>query len=228
MLSIRPLAGTLAVALLGVTTIGGALPATASETWTTTTVASPGATVVDYGETIEIEVDIDSQSGFSPTAGTSTLYAMKSTSTEWEAIATNASPSLDFVDVRPRIKTSYKVVYNGHTAASSQDDTYAASESAVFTVKVARTISHPEDGFDLRGKVRPDYGNRKIVVKISSEQDTGYTRVKTIKTDARGRYRIRLPRRVGTWYWSFVVKGDSDYLGTSFVWQTWVSDRTAP
>ncbi len=228
MLSTRSFAGTLAVALLGVVTVGGAMPAAASDTWTTTTVASPEATVVDYGDTIDVEVDVDSQSGYSPTDGTSTLYARESTSTVWQAVATTASPSLGFVDVRPRIRTSYKVVYNGHTASSSQEDSYESSESAVFTVEVARTISHPEDGFDVRGKVRPDYGERKIIVKISSRKHSGYTRVKAIRTDERGRYRIVLPRRVGTWYWLFVVKSDADYLGTKLIWKTWVSDRTAP
>ncbi len=53
----------------------------------------------------------------------------------------------------------------------------------------------------LKGKVKPEYGKKKIVIKVSQSQKTGYNKFKTIKTDRRGKYRVTLPRRSGTWYW---------------------------
>ncbi len=200
-----------------------ASPTTAADTWTTTVVALPSATTIDFGETIDIDAGVDSESGSAPTEGTTTLLARRSTSTEWREVATGSSPSADFVGVKPRMNTSYKVVYGGHEADSARDDSYEPSESGVFTVEVARTITYPSGGFEVEGRVKPRYGNRKIVIRVSRTQESGYVRYKAIRTDRRGRYSVTLPRRKGTWYWSFRVKGDARYLPTRFEWKTWVS-----
>ena len=223
MLAIRPASRALLSVLLAGTTIAVASPATAVDTWTTTTVATPDSTVIDFGDTIDIDVDIDSQSGDQPTEGTATLYAMEATKRRWAAVGTSTAASPDFSAVAPRMTTSYKVVYHGHEADSSQDDSHESSESAVFTVEVARTITYPSGGFVLEGRVRPRYGNRPIVIKSSRSRSSGYVRHKAIRTDRRGRYSITLPRRKGTWYWTVKVKGDARYLPTDFQWETWVS-----
>ena len=59
--------------------------------------------------------------------------------------------------------------------------------------------------------------------EYTKKEKKGYKKWKTIKTDKKGKYKVRLPRRGGTWYWSFTVKGDSKYLANGFGWRTWVS-----
>ena len=223
MLATRTAHRALLSVLLAGTTMAVASPASAADTWATTTVASPNSTVIDFGDDIDIDVDIDSQSGDQPTEGTSTLYAREATKRRWKAVGTSTAASPDFSAVTPRMTTSYKVVYHGHEADSSQDDSHESSESAVFTVEVARTITYPSGGFVLEGRVRPRYGNRPIVIKSSRSRSSGYVRHKAIRTDRRGRYSITLPRRKGTWYWTVKVKGDARYLPTDFQWETWVS-----
>jgi len=213
--------------VLGVTSLAVAPSATARETLSTTTVAEPEARTIAFGETIDVTVDVETEKGYSPTDGTSTLWARRATSRKWKAVATNTSASLDFFDVRPRMTTTFKVVYGGHEAATSSDDSYERSQSALFTVEVARTITRPEGGFEVSGRVRPRYGERKVVVRVSAQERGGFTRFTTIRTDRRGRYSLVLPRRSGVWYWSFVVKADRKYLGTRFKWRTWVSPERA-
>lgn len=226
-LAARTCVAGLAAGLLGVTSLGTTPAATARDTLATTTVAVPESQAIDFGETIDVSLDVDGENGFSPTEGTSTLWAREATSSTWKAVATNTSASLDFFDVRPWMTTTYKVVYNGHEAATSSDDSYEPSESAPFTIEVARTITRPTGGFKVAGRVRPRYGERPIVVRVSSEERGGFTRFTRIRTDRRGRYSLVLPRRSGVWYWSFVVKADQAYAGTRFKWRTWVSPERA-
>lgn len=227
----RPAARTclagLGAGLLGATSLGTVPAAAARDTIATTTVAVPESQTIDFGDTIDVTLDVDGTDGYSPTEGTSTLWARKATSSTWTAVATNTSASLDFFDVRPRMTTTYKVVYNGHEAVTTGDDSYARSESVPFTVEVARTITRPEGGFEVSGRVRPRYGDRTVVVRVSAQERGGFTRFTTIGTDRRGRYSLVLPRRSGVWYWSFVVKADRRYLGTRFKWRTWVSPERA-
>jgi hypothetical protein len=200
-----------------------ASPAVSADTWTTTVTAVPTSTVLDFGETVDIDLDVDSQSGFTPTGGTATLYAKRATATEWRAVATTSPTSVQFTDVKPRMNTSYKVAYSGYKATSAGGDSYSSSESGAFQVDVARTISRPKAGFAMKGRVRPDYARKKIIVKISRKQHSGYSRYRVIRTDERGRYRLTLPRRQGTWFWVFQTKGDLKYRRASFGWRTWVS-----
>ena len=120
------------------------------------------------------------------------------------------------------MSSTYKVVYSNRTATSDSDDSYGSSQSDELTVQVARRITYPQKVFKLSGRVTPSYARKTIVVKVSREQNAGYRSYKKIRTDARGRYRITLPRRGGSWYWSFRVKGDARYLPTGFVWKTFV------
>jgi hypothetical protein len=227
MTTARAAAGSLVAVVLGVSTLGLPAVSEAAAPVSTTTVAVPNTTAIVFGETVDVTVDVDGADGYSPTEGTSTLWARTATSSTWRAVATNTSASLDFFDVRPRMTTTYRVVYSGHEAATSADDSYQRSESAPFTVEVARTITRPEGGFEVFGRVRPRYGDRTVVVRVSAEERGDFTRFTTIRTDRRGRYSLTLPRRRGVWYWSFVVKADRGYLGTRFKWRTWVSPERA-
>lgn len=212
-----------AIAAIAFGSVWLAAPSSADDTWTTTTVATPSETAIDYGDLISVDFDVDSDSGYPPRPGTSTLLVRGAGSTTWREVATTASVSGQFTSVKPRVNSSYKVVYSGHEATSGTDDTYEASQSAEFTVEVARRITYPQKVFELSGRVTPNYARRKIVVKVSREQNAGYTRFTTIRTTAAGRYAITLPRRGGTWYWRFIVRGDERFVASGFVWKTFLS-----
>jgi hypothetical protein len=220
----RLVAGSVTAGLIGLTPIAIAAPSHAADNWTTTTTAAPDKTRIVYGEAVNIVVDVDGSDGLGPSSGTSTLYAMEAGSTAWVPVATGAYPGSDFYPVEPTRNTTYKVVFGGYTdpVQTQYSDNYAPSESATFTVQVARKITYPSSGFVIKGKVTPDYAKKKIVIKVSKKQNKGYKSFRTIKTNAKGKYKITLPRRGGTWYWRFVVKGNSKYLANGFVWKTFV------
>ena len=217
----RLVAGSVTAAIV-FGSVGLAAPSSARDTWTTTTVASLSESTVEYGDVISVEFDVDSQGDYPPTDGTSTLLVRRAGTTRWKEVASTSSLSGQFTRVKPRMSSTYKVVYSGYEAASTKSDSYASSQSAELAVQVSRRITYPEKGFELTGRVTPGYARKKIVVKVSREQNAGYKRYKKITTNARGRYRITLPRRGGTWYWSFLVRGDERYAATSFVWKTFV------
>jgi hypothetical protein len=219
----RLVAGTVTAGLLGLTPIAVAAPGHAADTWTTTTTAAPSATRVEYGDDLYVTVDVAGSDGYAAYRGTSTLMALEAGSTSWVPVATNTSAGGDFFDVKPQMNTTYKVVYSGYTATTTSEDTYTPSESATFAVSVARKITYPNSGFVITGKVKPGYGKKKIVIKVSRRKNKGFTSFKTIRTSSTGRYKVTLPRRGGVWYWSFAVKGDSRYAPTGFLWRTWVS-----
>lgn len=218
----RLVAGTVTAGLLGLAPIAVAAPSQATVNLTTTTVAAPSETKLVYGEDLYVDVDVDASDGYSASYGTSTLYAMEAGTSAWTPVATGTSASASFFDVKPQATTTYKVVYSGYTATSTYQDNYAPSESAPFTVSVARKITYPSSGFVIKGKVTPDYGKKKIVIQASKKQNKGFKKFKTIKTKANGKYKVTLPKRGGTWYWSFVVKGDSRFLSSRFIWKTTV------
>ncbi|NYE35502.1 hypothetical protein F4692_000606 [Nocardioides cavernae] len=223
----RLIAGTVTAGLLGLTPIAIAAPSQAADNWTTTIVATPSTTELEYGSDLSISVDLSSSDGFAPgsTDGTVTLFAQEAGSSAWAPVATAENTYASFYDVKPRMNTAYKVVYSGFTDPDqgTYGDNYAASESAPFTVGVARKLTAPKSGFVIKGKLTPDGGKKKIVISVSKKQGKGYKKFKTIKTNKKGKYKVTLPKRKGTWYWNFVVKGDSKYLGTGFGWRTWVS-----
>jgi len=220
----RLVAGSVTAGLIGLTPIAIAAPSQAAVTLSTTTVSTPSATKVVYGDSFDVTVDVDAQDGQGVYDGTSTLYAMEVGSTAWVPVATGTYPTSSFYDVKPAAGATYKVVYGGYTDTDqgTTGKNYTASESATFTVEVARKITYPSSGFVIKGKVTPSYAKKKIVIKVSKKQNKSYKKFKTIKTDAKGKYKITLPRRGGTWYWSFVVKGDDKYLANGFVWKTFV------
>ena len=223
----RLIAGTVSAGLLGLAPIAIAAPSQAADTWTTTTTATPSVARLEYGDDFYVSVDLASSDGYSPgsTDGTVTLMAQEAGSAAWVPVATAENTYASFYDVKPQMNTSYKVVYSGFTDPDqgTYGDNYTPSESAPFTIGVARKITRPSSGFVIKGKVTPDYAKKKIVIQVSKKEKKGYKKWKTIKTDKKGKYKVRLPRRGGTWYWSFTVKADAKYLANGFGWRTWVS-----
>jgi hypothetical protein len=223
----RLIAGTVTAGLLGLTPIAIAAPSQAADSWTTSIVATPSAAELEYGDDFYISVDLSSSDGYSPGSadGTVTLLAQEAGSSAWVPVATAENTYASFYDVKPNMNTAYKVAYSGFTDPDqgTSGDNYSPSESAPFTVGVARKLSAPKSGFVIKGKLSPDGGKKKIVISVSKKQTKGFKKFKTIKTNKKGKYKVTLPKRKGTWYWNFAVKGDSKYLGTGFGWRTWVS-----
>ncbi|SEB55964.1 hypothetical protein SAMN04489844_0523 [Nocardioides exalbidus] len=222
----RLVTGVTTAALIGVAPLVLTAPARAAEPETTYTVAEPSVTMLDYGDSFDVSVDLDSTTGFSPTGGTTTLQALRSGAASWTTVATSSSPGSDFYDVEPTMNTTYKVVYSGFSAASSSDDSFAPSESAEFQVGVRRLITHPSAGLVLKGKVTPGYGGKKVTVKASRSRTGPFKAYKKIRTNRAGKYRIKLPARDGVWYWQVSVRGDSRWRGNSYIWQTEVFHRS--
>jgi hypothetical protein len=224
----RLLAGVTTAALIGATPVlpvVSASPAGAAEPRTTYTVAEPSVTAVDYGDSFDVSVDLDSTTGYSPTGGTTTLQALRSGAASWTTVATSTYPGSDFYGVEPEMNTTYKVVYSGFAASSSSDDSFAASESVEFQVGVRRTITHPSGGLLLKGKVTPGYARKKVTITSSKSRTGTYKAWKTVRTDKAGKYRVKLPARDGIWYWQVSVRGDSRWRGNSYIWQTEVFHR---
>ena len=217
----RLVTGVVAASLLGATPLGLAAPAEARETWSTTTTAEPSADLVEFGEQIDVGLEVDSATGSSPVVGSSTLYSRRAGTTDWVAVATNSFPGADFLDVAPRMTTTYMVVYGGGTESdTAKGDRYAPSESAPFTVAVKRRITHPSAGFELEGRVTPRYRRKPVRIRASRDQEAGYELVRVVRTDRRGRYAFRLPRRNGTWYWIISVRGDKRFRGAGYGYET--------
>lgn len=236
----RPVAGTVIAGLLGVAPLTLAAPSQAASGQAATSraaishktyaVASPSetrllprwdASVRAFADdSFDVEVDVDSDLGYAPPGGTTALLARPAGSSTWVEVAESTTASGYFTDVQPTVTTTYKAVYSGFTA--SDGDTYARVETATFTVEVGRRITFPVAGFVITGKVTPDYGRRKIVITVSKQQNRGFKAFRTIRTTATGRYKITLPRRGGTRYWSFAVTGDAAHLANGFVWKTFV------
>lgn len=215
----RLVTGVVAASLLGASPLALAAPAEARETWSTTTTAEPSADLVEFGEQVDIGLEVDSAAGSSPAVGTSTLYARRAGTTDWVVVATNSFPGADFLDVAPRMTTTYKVVYGGGSE-TAKGDRYSPSESAPFTVAVKRRITHPSAGFVLEGRVTPRYRSKPVRIRASRDQETGYELVRVVRTDRRGRYSFRLPQRSGTWYWIISVRGDKRFRGAAFGYET--------
>jgi len=220
-------AGTVTAGLLGIAPIAIAAPSQAADNWTTTTAATPSATQVKYGDDIYVSVDIASSDGYSPggTDGTSTLYALEAGSSTWVPVATADSTYSSFYDVKPTMNTTYKVVYSGHTdpVQDQYADNYAPSESVPFTVGVARnvTIGKAKANLTINGKVKPDYKRSKV--KIQIKKGKKYVKYKTIKTDNKSKFQVRLPAppRGKKLYFKITVPGNSKFLSYSEVWYTY-------
>ncbi|UFN46283.1 hypothetical protein [Nocardioides okcheonensis] len=212
----RLIAGTVSAGLLGVTPLALAAPSHAADTWTTTTIASPNESAIVYGDEINIVVDVDGSDGFGPSSGTSTLYAMEAGSTEWVAVATGAYPGSDFYPIKPKMNTTYKVVFGGYTepVQTPYSDNYTGSESAPFTVSVARkmTIKNPRGTF-VKGKIKPDYKKKKVLVQ--KKVGKKWKKFRTLKTDKKSTFQTTLPASRKRTFFRFVVKGNSKFAASA-------------
>lgn len=217
----RLIAGTVTAGLLGLAPIAVAAPSNATENLTATVTATPSATAVKYGDDVYVRVDLVGSDGRSVSYGNSTLYALEAGASAYVPVETGTYASSSF-DVKPQANTTYKVVYNGYAAQSTYQNNYAAAESAPFTIGVARnvTIGKAKAKLTIKGKVKPDY--KKDKVKIQIKKGKKYVKYKTIKTDKKSKFQVRLPapRRGGKIYFKITVPGNAKFLSYSEVWYT--------
>lgn len=228
----RLVAGTVSAGLLGLTPIAIAAPSHAApSTWSTTTTATPDNAVITYGDDLYVNVDVAGSDGLGPSSGNSTLYAMEAGSSTWTPVSTGAYPGSDFYPIKPRVTTTYKVVFNGYTEPVQTDysDNYTPSESAPFTVSVARKVSidNAKARLTIKGKIKPDYKKKKV--KIQIKKGKRYVNFKSVKTTKKSTFQVRLPapRRGNKLYFKITVPGNAKFAGYSEVWYT-ASYRTTP
>jgi len=225
----RLIAGAATVGLLGVSPIALGSPAQATANLTTTTTATPSVTALVYGDDFSVTSAVTDSLGASNYDGTSTLYALEAGSSAWVPVAT-ADASYSFYDVKPTMNTTYKVVFGGYTATTAYEDNLAASESAAFTIAVARnvTIGKAKANLTIKGKVKPDYKRQKV--KIQIKKGKKYVKYKTIKTTKKSTFQVRLPapRRGNKLFFKITVPGNSQYLAYSEVWYTMTYRSVTP
>ncbi|PVG81726.1 hypothetical protein DDE18_17270 [Nocardioides gansuensis] len=156
---------------------------------------------------------ITTTAGGSVYSGSATLMVSTVKSPTWTVVEVDETAgSYFFFDVKPDSNAIYKVVYSG--SSSTNGDVWSPSESLPVTVGVQRKVTASTRGTTFFGKVTPDYTRKPI--KVERKLGKQWRKYKTIKTDARGKWRIKLPApsRKKT-FWRFTVKGDTAYLGWS-------------
>lgn len=158
--------------------------------------------------------------------GTATLQrATTKKPKKWVTVGTDTYPSsLYFSDVKVPANSRFRVVYSGFTAQYSSQDSITAGTSKPKRVNVARKMTYKNrKGFKITGRVTPQFKRKKLVIKVSKRQKGGYKNWKKVRTNKKGRYTIRLPKRRGTWYWKIIAKGNKHYKKNFIGWRTWVS-----
>ncbi|MBE7323971.1 hypothetical protein IEQ44_04820 [Nocardioides sp. Y6] len=215
----RLIAGVVSGALLGLVPVAlAAAPAHAADVTTVTTIdASSKKIVFKSGSKPYIVASVKTSAGTSVYDGDVALQA-KTAGSSWKTIRTaDASSYVSFSDVVPKKNTDYRAVYQGGSDSYS-GDTYVASQSGSMKIKVQRkfTFSGNDRTFKVKGRVTPKYGKKKIVIKVSKRQKRGFKKFRTIKTNKKGKYATKLPKRKGVWYYRFIVKGDKNYAGLKY------------
>lgn len=213
----RILAGVLSAALVGLVPVSLAAPAHAADLTTVTTLQA-STPLLEYksGYSPFLNASVKASDGTSVYAGTVDLYASEAGGAWKKVSSKTASGYVSFSDVIPSKNTRYRVSYNG---GSNYSNTYSASQSGEVAIRVARKFTAKGNNrtFVVKGKVTPQYGKKKIVIKVSKKEKKGYKKFRTIKTNKKGAFKVKLPKRKGTWYYSFATKGDKSYVAVRYI-----------
>ncbi|GGD14205.1 hypothetical protein [Nocardioides daphniae] len=214
----RLVAGVLSAALLGLAPVALASAPAHAASYTTVTEIGASRTLIEYKGSYKpyLEASVKTSEGSSVYYGNVELQANVAGAGFKTIRTVEASGYISFSDVVPAKNTTYRVLYKG---GASSYDSYAASTSKSLTVKVARKVraSGNSRTFVVKGKVTPQFAKKKILIKVSKREKRGYKNFRTIKTNKKGQFKIKLPRRKGTWYYRFIVKGDKNYAANEFV-----------
>lgn len=142
-------------------------------------------------------------------AGTATLQLQPRGSTSWTTIQTDDSGySFYFYPVKVTASGTYRVVYGG---GSSSGFTFASSDASK-GIKVYRDLHDKKqekgDKFVVKGKVSPSWAKKKVLVERRTTEHGKWSRFKTLRTDGRSTYSLRLPLppRGHRWYFKLSVQ----------------------
>lgn len=209
----RIITGVITAGLVGLVPVAVSSPAEAATTYATASSLAADAPGVVYGDEVSLQGGVLDSAGASAYTGTVSLQVYSTKTPAWTTIQTDTSPSsYYFYDVKPESNSQYKVVYSG--ATETDGDVYQPSESAAVTVAVQRKVTADNKNTTFFGKVSPDYAKKKL--KVERKFGKSWRKYKVIKTDAKGKWRIKLPApsRKKT-FWRFSVAADTHYAGWS-------------
>lgn len=220
-------AAAAAISLIGLSPIALAAPANAIESVPTKPTLSFGyKTVLTYGEDTYLTLKVqDSASGENVYSGSAQLQqSVRGGKWANTGIAQRSGGYVSFQGVKPKEKTRYRIIYTGAAGWSSArraDVNYTSSVSNIVTLKVMRKITHPKSGLTLKGKVSPKYKKKKIVIKVSKRENGGFKKWKTIRTNSKSRYKVKLPKTRGNRYYQVIIPKDSRFERSGYGWRTW-------
>lgn len=209
----RIIAGAVTAGLVGLAPVAVGSPANAAVTYTTTATAAASAPGVVYGDDISINGAVTDVNGGSVYTGTASLQVYSAKNPVWTTIQVDESAgSYFFFDVKPDSNSQYKVVYSGITETNG--DVYLPTESAPVSVAVQRKVKANNRVTTFFGKITPDYA--KKAVKVERKFGKNWRKYKVIKTDKKGKWRIKLPApsRKKT-FWRFSIADDANFVGWS-------------
>ncbi|WP_426241924.1 hypothetical protein [Nocardioides sp. LHG3406-4] len=211
----RLITGLVAAGLLGVTPFAVGAPAQATAVVPTASAIAVDEPLVSYGDEVSITASVKEPDGSSVYDGTVALQVSTAAAPAWTTVATDdASGYIYFNDIKPTANASYKLVYSGYTAQSTYQDTYVASESTPVTVGVSRAIKAKTPGLRVVGKVTPDY--KKGKVKVFRKVGKKYKPFKTVKTDKKSKFSVKLPaaKRGKKLFFRLYIPADASFTAT--------------
>lgn len=213
----RIIAGTVTAGLVGLVPVAVSSPASATDNLTTvTTVSSYTEVPITYGDTITLSSDVAASDGGSAYKGVVALQA-STDGVNFATVATGENSYSSF-EVKPAANTLYKVVYSGYTATSTYEDNYAPSESAPFAVTVKRKAVFKTPGLFLVGKIKPDFGGKKVILK--KKKGKKYVAWKKVKTNKKGAFRVKAPNKSG-FKFTVTIPGDAQFVGFTEAYQVY-------
>lgn len=214
----RLIAGLIVAGLLGLTPPALSAAQTPTRVMaTSSSTPAPSVDVVVVGDELEFRGVVsatDPATGITEPVqrGTVMLQVMSSTSSTWSNVATNDFPNqYHFPDVTPKTNSTYRVVYLGYTHQNPYEDDYLPSESGTVEVGVQRKVTIKTDDLTAKGKVAPDFAKQKVTVlkKVGKK----YRKLTTVKTDAKGRFRVTFTaRRAQRVHFAVEVPGDEHFV----------------
>lgn len=212
----RMITATVTAGLVGLVPVAVSSPASAAATYGTAVALEAGAPAVVYGDDVTFSGGVaDTTAGNSVITGTVSLQVYSAKNPVWTEVQTDTSPSsFYFYDVKPEMNSQYKVVYSG--ATETDGDVYTPSESAAVTVGVQRKTVLKTKGLVVIGKVKPDFGKKKVVIKKKTGKK--YVAFKKVKTNAKGAFRFKAPSNKG-FKFSVTIPTDANYIGYTEVYE---------
>lgn len=199
----RLVSGVVAAGLVGVVPVAISAPANAAPS-STTLALSTSAEGIEYRDSLSFSGGVAGPSGGFVSTGTASLQVFTAAAPVWTTIATDTTPSSYFFsNITAGSNALYKVVFSG--GASSGGVAADPSESAPVNVAVQRKVKAKTRGLSVIGKVSPDY--RRGKVKILVKKGKSFKNYTSFKTDKKGRFTFRAPKRNG---FRFVVSVPGD------------------